>query len=52
MTMEDMLDLKPYDIGDKIGQIVWLNFPNVALEVVDKLSETERGKGGHGSTGK
>lgn len=52
MTMEDMLDLKPYDVGDKIGQIVWLNFPNVKLEVVDKLSETERGKGGHGSTGK
>jgi dUTP pyrophosphatase len=52
MTMEVMLDLKPYDVGDKIGQIVWLNFPNVKLEVVDKLSETERGKGGHGSTGK
>jgi dUTPase len=52
MTMEDMLDLKPYCVGEKIGQMVWLNFPEVELEKTDKLSETERGKGGHGSTGK
>jgi hypothetical protein len=51
-TMEDMLDLKPYCVGEKIGQLVWLNFPSVELEVVDELSETERGEGGHGSTGK
>ena len=49
---EEALYLAPYNVGDKIGQIVWLNFPEVELEVTDKLSETERGVGGHGSTGK
>ena len=42
----------PYRIGERIGQLVFLNFPEVELVQVDKLSKTERGTGGFGSTGK
>lgn len=40
-----------YNVGDKIGQLIILPYPQVQLEQVDKLSETERGEGGYGSTG-
>lgn len=42
----------PYNIGDRVGQMVFMNYPTVKLEVVDELSTTERGDGGFGSTGK
>lgn len=42
----------PYKVGDRIGQLVFFRHPTVQFEMVDKLSETERGEGGHGSTGK
>lgn len=45
------LDFAPFNPGDKIGQIMFINFLNAKTEVVDKLSETDRGDGGHGSTG-
>lgn len=41
-----------YDVGDKIGQIVVVPFPKVEFEEVDELSDTSRGNGGFGSTGK
>lgn len=42
----------PYKVGDRVGQIVILPYPEVNFIVSEKLSETERGTGGHGSTGK
>lgn len=43
----------PYDIGDKIGQIVWMKpVYDLNVEIVDELSDTTRGTGGFGSTGK
>jgi dUTPase len=51
-TMKEILDKAPYEVGEKIGQIVWLEFPEVELQKVNELSETVRGEGGHGSTGK
>ena len=48
---ENALDFKPYEVGDRIGQFVFLSFPKVNLELVEELSETERGEGGFGSTG-
>lgn len=42
----------PYEVGDKIGQLVFLRFPHVTGMCVEELSETERGEGGFGSTGK
>lgn len=41
-----------YKVGDKIGQLV-INFTiPIHFEEVDSLSDTERGEGGYGSTGK
>ena len=39
-----------YKIGDRIGQIIIMPIPQVEFNVVDELSETERGNGGFGST--
>ena len=40
-----------YEVGEKIGQIMILPYPQVKIEEVDELSSTERGEGGWGSTG-
>jgi len=37
--------------GDRIAQAMLVPIPHVELEVVDDLSETDRGTGGFGSTG-
>ena len=42
----------PYKAGDRIGQIVFVPVPAVELIESDELSETARGEGGYGSTGK
>ena len=41
-----------YEVGDRIGQIVFVPIPAVELVEADELSETARGEGGYGSTGK
>lgn len=43
---------KPYEIGDRIGQAIIIPYPVIEYEEADKLSDTERGTGGHGSTGR
>lgn len=45
------LEYAPYKVGDRIGQMVFLNYPTVNLIEVTELSETERGDGGFGSSG-
>ena len=40
-----------YEIGDKVGQIIILPYPQIEFEESEELSETERGNGGYGSTG-
>lgn len=45
------LYLDIYKIGDKIGQIIILPYPQIEFEEVSELSDTERGTGGFGSTG-
>jgi dUTP pyrophosphatase len=40
-----------YDVGDRIAQLIIMPVPLIEYLVVDELSETERGTGGHGSTG-
>lgn len=42
---------KPYEVGDKIAQLIIMPYPKVEFKVVDELSATERGENGHGSTG-
>ncbi len=41
-----------YNIGDRIGQIMILPYPVIQFNEVEELSETERGAGGFGSSGK
>lgn len=41
-----------YDIGDRVGQIIILPYPQVEFEEVEDLSSTDRGEGGFGSTNK
>lgn len=45
------LKYAPYKVGDKIGQMVILAYPNVNLIECDDLSSSDRGTNGFGSTG-
>lgn len=40
-----------YDIGDRVGQMMIIERPEVVLMEMDELSDSERGEGGYGSTG-
>jgi dUTP pyrophosphatase len=44
--------LKRYQDGERVGQLVVMPYPQVNLIEVEELSETMRGEGGYGSTGK
>jgi dUTP pyrophosphatase len=46
------LDSFAYKVGDRVCQIIIIPYPVIELQVVDELSDSERGKGGFGSTGK
>jgi len=41
-----------YNVGDRIGQLLILPYPEIELVEVDELNDTERGHKGFGSTGK
>ncbi len=41
-----------YEIGDKAAQIILLPYPSITFKEVEELSNTDRGQGGFGSTGK
>ena len=43
---------KKYEVGDRIGQLIILPYPSIELVELDNLSDTERGEGGFGSSGK
>ena len=38
--------------GERIAQLIVMPYPRVEIEVVEELSDTERGDGGFGSTGR
>lgn len=49
----DELDMsRPYMIGDRIGQLIIMPYPKINFIEVEELSDSDRGTGGHGSTGK
>lgn len=41
-----------YEVNDRVGQLIILPYPKIEFEEVEELSETERGEGGYGSSGK
>ena len=55
-TLEDLFTGKvefnhEHKIGDRVGQLIILPYPQIEFEEVEELSETERGVGGYGSSG-
>jgi len=51
LDLEEMNDLSWYLPGNKIGQIMIIERPQIELEEVEDLSDSVRGEGGFGSTG-
>ena len=45
-------DPEVYELGERFAQLIIIPYPKIEFEEVDELSETERGSGGYGSTGK
>lgn len=45
-------DDRVYSVGERVGQIIIMPYPSIEFVEVDELSETERGEGGYGSSGK
>lgn len=43
---------KEYELGERIGQIIIMPYPEIEFVEVDELSDSERGTGGYGSSGK
>jgi dUTP pyrophosphatase len=41
-----------YKVGDRIAQLIIMPIPEIEFEEAEELSETDRGTGGYGSTGK
>ena len=46
------IDETDYKVGDRIAQIIILPYPTISFDEVEELTNTERGEGGFGSTGK
>lgn len=44
--------LENYKVGDRIAQIIILPYPKIELVETNELSDSDRGMGGFGSTGK
>lgn len=40
-----------YLVGERVGQLIIMPFPEIEWNVVNELSDSERGEGGYGSTG-
>jgi dUTP pyrophosphatase len=48
----DNIERNSYKVGDRICQIMIIPYPPIEFKEVDELTNTERGEGGFGSTGK
>jgi dUTP pyrophosphatase len=51
-SVNGLLNAKVYQLGDRVGQLIIMPYPQIELIETDELSDSERGKGGFGSTGK
>jgi dUTP pyrophosphatase len=47
-----LLNAKVFQVGERVGQLIILPYPSIEFDEVDELSDSERGDGGFGSTGK
>ena len=44
--------ISKYEIGERIGQIIIMPYPEIEFVEVDELSDSDRGDGSYGSSGK
>jgi dUTP pyrophosphatase len=51
-TNHSLQRVDDYKVGDRIAQIIILPYPPIEFNEVNELSDSERGEGGFGSTGK
>lgn len=51
-TLQDNAQFAPYKVGERVAQLIIVAYPEIKFVEVEDLSETERGTGGHGHTGK
>ena len=49
---QDSVSENDYKVGDRIAQIMIIPHPPIEFEEAEELSDSERGDGGFGSTGK
>lgn len=47
-----ILNNRIYEVGERVAQIIIIPYPKIEFIESDELSETERGAGGYGSSGK
>ena len=47
-----MSSCEPYNVKERIGQLIIMPYPTIEFEEVEELSTTERGAQGFGSSGK
>lgn len=43
---------EPYEVGDRFCQLVIVPIPDIEYELAEKLSQTDRGEGSYGSSGR
>ena len=53
LTKESRRNFKfKYKVGERVAQLIIMPYPHIDFVETEVLSETERGEGGYGSTGK
>jgi dUTP pyrophosphatase len=52
MKVKEIQPNEYYKVGDRIAQIIIIPYPQIEFNEVEELSDSERGDGGFGSTGK
>lgn len=50
-TFKELGNENLYPVGDRVAQLIIVPFPQVDIQEVTSLPESERGANGHGSTG-
>ena len=50
-VIKNFQEARLYHVGERVGQLMIIPYPQIQLEEVEELSSTERGEGGYGSTG-
>ena len=51
LQSDEVKNQQLYLVGERVGQLIIMPYPEVEWKVVEELSDSERGTGGYGSTG-